>query len=305
MNISNIILFAITVIVSMSAVFMLRRERRQIRELVEALADVKNGNGNRRILARTDQVLSPLVYEINDIVCMYEEKIVILQQMEETSKQLMTDISHDVRTPLTTLIGYLDAVHRGSVTGIEREKYIETARRKAYDLKEYIDALFDWSKLSSDEFSVTIKRVELAELTRNIMIDWIPILEDHKIEYSIEIPECAVTVNLDSDSYRRIINNLLQNSISHSHADCIVVALIEREAEIQISVADNGVGIQKEDLTRIFSRLYKCDKGRGERGSGLGLSIACRLAEKMGGRLTVDSTVGQGATFILTLPVPR
>ncbi len=225
--------------------------------------------------------------------------------MEETSKQLMTDISHDVRTPLTTLIGYLDAVHRGSVTGIEREKYIETARRKAYDLKEYIDALFDWSKLSSDEFSVTIKRVELAELTRNIMIDWIPILEDHKIEYSIEIPECAVTVNLDSDSYRRIINNLLQNSISHSHADYIVVALIEREAEIQISVADNGVGIQKEDLTRIFSRLYKCDKGRGERGSGLGLSIACRLAEKMGGRLTVDSTVGQGATFILTLPVPR
>ena len=98
-------------------------------------------------------------------------------------------------------------------------------------------------------------------MTRNIMIDWIPILEDHKIEYSIEIPECAVTVNLDSDSYRRIINNLLQNSISHSHADCIVVALIEREAEIQISVADNGVGIQKEDLTRIFFRLYKCDKG--------------------------------------------
>ena len=90
----------------------------------------------------------------------------------------MTSLSHDVRTPLTTLLGYLDATHKGLVTGKDRDDYIETARRKAHDLKEYIDVLFDWFKLNSNEFALEIQSVEVAELTRNILIDWIPIFED-------------------------------------------------------------------------------------------------------------------------------
>ena len=76
----------------------------------------------------------------------------------------MTSLSHDVRTPLTTLIGYLDAAHKGLVTGKDRDDYIETARRKAHDLKEYIDVLFDWFKLNSNEFALEIQSVEAAEL---------------------------------------------------------------------------------------------------------------------------------------------
>ena len=94
-----------------------------------------------------------------------------------------------VRTPLTTLIGYLDAAHRGIVTGKDKDDYIETARRKAHDLKEYIDILFDWFKLNSNEFAMDINTVEAAELTRNILIDWIPIFEDRQIDYNIDIPE--------------------------------------------------------------------------------------------------------------------
>ena len=265
----------------------------------------QNGNGNRRVLANPGQLLSPLIYEINDIILAYEEQIAVFHQTDGTNKQLMTSLSHDVRTPLTTLIGYLDAVHKGVVTGTEREEYIEISRRKAYDLKGYIDVLFDWFKLNSDEFAMTIQRTEAAELTRNILIDWIPLLEDQNIEYSIEIPNQAVIANLDPDSYLRIINNLLQNVITHSQADSVDILLTKRENIMQLSISDNGVGIGKEELKQIFSRLYKCDKSRSDKGSGLGLSIAYQLTEKMGGQLSVESSSGQGATFILTLPLSK
>ena len=305
MEVLIIVLPVVTVLVIISAVLILHRERRQIKEIAEALADVKNGNGNRRVLANPGQLLSPLIYEINDIILAYEEQIAVFHQTDETNKQLMTSLSHDVRTPLTTLIGYLDAVHKGVVTGTEREEYIEISRRKAYDLKGYIDVLFDWFKLNSDEFAMTIQRTEAAELTRNILIDWIPLLEDQSIEYSIEIPNQAVIANLDPDSYLRIINNLLQNVITHSQADSVDILLTKREDIMQLSISDNGVGIGKEDLKQIFSRLYKCDKSRSDKGSGLGLSIAYQLTEKMGGQLSVESSSGQGATFILTLPLSK
>lgn len=305
MEVLTIILLAVTVIVIVSAALILHKERRQIKEVAEALSDVRSGNGNRRVLADPSQLLAPLVYEINDIIRSYEDRIAAFQQTEETNKQLMTSLSHDVRTPLTTLIGYLDAVHKGVVAGAEREEYIETARRKAYDLKGYIDVLFDWFKLNSDDFSMTIQRVEAAELTRNILIDWIPLLEDQNVEYSIEIPDQPVTVNMDTDSFMRIVNNLMQNVITHSQADAVKVSLTKQEDTMQFSVADNGVGIAKADLKQIFTRLYKCDKGRSEKGSGLGLSIAFQLAEKMGGQLTAESSPGQGATFILTLPLAK
>lgn len=305
MEVLIIVLPIVTVLAIISAVLILHRERRKIKEIAEALADVKNGNGNRRVLANPDQLLSPLIYEINDIILAYEEQIAVFHQTDETNKQLMTSLSHDVRTPLTTLIGYLDAVHKCVVTGTEREEYIEISRRKAYDLKGYIDVLFDWFKLNSDEFAMTIQRTEAAELTRNILIDWIPLLEDQSIEYSIEIPNQAVIANLDPDSYLRIINNLLQNVITHSQADSVDILLTKREDIMQLSISDNGVGIGKEDLKQIFSRLYKCDKSRSDKGSGLGLSIAYQLTEKMSGQLSVESSFGQGATFILTLPLSK
>lgn len=301
----TIILLAVAAIVIVSAALILCKERQQVKELAEALADVRNGNGNRRVLADPNQLLSPLVYEINDVVRSYEGRIAAFQQTEETNKQLMTSLSHDVRTPLTTLIGYLDAVHKGVVTGEEREEYIEMARRKAYDLKGYIDVLFDWFKLNSNEFTMSIQREETAELTRSILIDWIPIFEDQNMEYSIDIPDQPVRVDVDPDSYLRIINNLMQNVVTHSQASIVHVYLKKQEDTMRLSVVDNGIGIGKDDLKQIFSRLYKCDKGRSEKGSGLGLSIAHQLAEKMGGQLSAESSPGQGTAFILTLPLAK
>ena len=300
-----IVLFSIVIAVLavLISIFLIRRVKKQIAEMTDALIDVKNGNGNRRILSATNELVAPIAYEINEIVVSYENRLSIVRQTEETNRQLMTSLSHDVRTPLITLIGYLDAAHKGLVTGKDRDNYIETARRKAHDLKEYIDVLFDWFKLNSNEFALEIHPVESAELTRNILIDWIPIFEDKQVDYNIDIPEQPVRVRLDADSYMRLINNLIQNVIAHSHADKIKITLSRKRNNMELLLADNGVGIEKEDLKHIFERLYKCDKGRSEKGSGLGLSIVHQLVEKMGGNITVESVPGKGTEFALFFPL--
>ena len=283
--------------------FVIRRVKAQINGMLDALEDIKAGNGNRRILSATDEFTASIAYEVNDIVSSYEKELSSFRQAEEVNKQLMTSLSHDVRTPLTTLIGYLDAANKGIVTGKDKDEYVEIARRKAHDLKEYIDVLFDWFKLNSDEFVLLIDPVEAVELTRNILIDWIPIFEDKQIDYSIDIPEQPFRVRLDPDAYMRVLNNLIQNVIVHSHADKINISLSNQDGNMKIVVADNGVGIEKDDLKHIFERLYKCDKGRSEKGSGLGLSIVHQLVEKMNGTITAESTPGNGTMFALYFPL--
>ena len=297
----------VSVIIAIISVFtsclIVRRVKKQISEMSDALADVKDGNGNRRILSASNELIAPLTYEINDIIVSYENRLSAFRQTDETNRQLMTSLSHDVRTPLTTLIGYLDAAHKGIVTGKDRDDYIETARRKAHDLKEYIDVLFDLFKFNSDEFAMEINTIEAGELTRDILIDWIPIFEDKQIEYHIDIPEQPFRVKLDTDGYMRILNNLIQNVIAHSRADKIKISLSKQSGNMKILLADNGTGIEKEDLKHIFERLYKCDKGRSEKGSGLGLSIVHQLVEKMNGTIMAESVPGNGTTFTLIFPL--
>lgn len=280
-----------------------RRAKNQISAMSGVLDDIKNGNGNRRVLSAEKELTADIAYKINEIVISYENQLLTYRRTEEANRQLMTSLSHDVRTPLTTLIGYLDAVHKGIVTGQDREDYVETARRKAHDLKEYIDVLFDWFKLNSDEFTMKLQTVEAAELTRTILIDWIPILEEQQIDYKIDIPQRPFWVDLDPDGYTRVINNLVQNVIAHSQAGQIEIALSQQDGYMKLFLADNGVGIEKEDLKHIFERLYKCDKGRSEKGSGLGLSIVHQLTEKMGGRITAESTPKEGTVFTLYFPL--
>lgn len=281
----------------------LRRIKNKLSEMEETLAEVQQGNGNRKILIREHDIMAPLTYRLNEIVYAYEERLLSLKRADETNKQLMTSLSHDVRTPLTTLIGYLDAVHSGLVSGTEREEYIDTARRRAYDLKNYIDVLFDWFRLNSNEFTLSFEKVEVAELTRNILKDWIPIFREKNLDYDIEIPEKCIMVKIDLDGYSRIVNNLVQNVVTHSHASKITITMELAASAMKLCIADNGIGIAKNDLPHIFDRLYKCDKGRSEKGSGLGLSIVRQMVEQMNGTIAIESEVNCNTAFTVTLPI--
>ena len=158
-------------------------------------------------------------------------------------------------------------------------------------------------ELNSDEFALDLRTVEMTELTRDILIGWIPLLEERQVEYTARIPEQPLWVKLDPDGYMRILNNLLQNVLAHSHADQIQIALSKQGDAIRLSLADNGVGLDPEDLEHIFERLYKCDKGRSKKGSGLGLSIVRQLTEKMGGKISAESQKGRGTVFTLLFPL--
>lgn len=285
------------------ACYQIRRARRRLREMAEALEDVKAGNGNRRILSEVHELTAPVAYAVNDIVLSYESRLAAFSQAEETNRRLMTSLSHDVRTPLTTLIGYLDAVRKGAVAGKEKEEYVEIARRKAHDLKDYIDVLFDWFKLNSDEFALHMERTEAAELMRDILIGWIPILEERQVAYAVSISQKPLWVYLDRDGFARICNNLMQNVLAHSQASQIAVTLSGQGGNLTVILADDGVGMERADLEHIFERLYKCDKGRSKKGSGLGLSIVRQLTEKMGGQIRADSQPGKGTTFTLLFPL--
>lgn len=288
---------------ALAACAALHRTRQKLAEIERAVADVRAGNGNRRVLAKPGEPAAALVYEINDIVQNYEGRLAALQTAQEANRQLMTSLSHDVRTPLTTLIGALDAAHRGLLTGQAREESLDAARRKAHELKDYVDALFDWFKLNSGEFSLQPRPVEAVELTRNFLADWVPLWEEQGMNYRLQIPEGPFRAALDPDAYRRILNNLLQNALTHSRAQCTSVTLTARDGALEVQVADDGVGIPAEALPHIFERLYKGDASRGSRGSGLGLSIARQLALCMGGSLTAASTPGKGAVFTLQFPL--
>lgn len=305
MKILFVIFIIILTIAAICVVLFVRlfNMKKRLNDIVDVLDDISSGNGNRRILARPGDVTASICYKINKIVYAYEDRLSCLRKAVDTNKQVMTSLSHDVRTPLTTLIGYLDAVHKDIVKGKEREGYIETALKKAYDMKNYIDMLFEWFKLNSNEHPLSIQTCEMAELTRNLLKDWIPVFEEKQLDYEINIPECPIIVKVDLDGYSRIVNNLVQNVITHSNASWVQISVSNKLNQVELCVVDNGIGIPREDLEHIFERLYKCDKGRSQKGSGLGLNIVQQLVEKMNGEISVNSKPNKYTSFVVSFPL--
>lgn len=294
-----IILIFISIIFNIIQYNKNKKVKRQIKNMDSILTDMLSGEVGHKILVSNDDITSDIAYKINAIVYQLEKEISDLKIDSETNKELMTSLSHDLRTPLTTLIGYLDAIDKGVVNGKEGEEYFQIARSKAYDLKEYIDILFEWFKLQSSEIELLIENVEINELTRRILRDWIPILEENNINFEIDMPERPIFIKVDRDKYERIINNLLQNAISHSKASKLYISISNNNRRVFISIKDNGIGISDTNLPYIFDRLYKCDAGRSRKGSGLGLAIVKQMVEVMQGEITVESKEREFTNFII------
>ncbi len=298
---------AIIAVAALITVFALTRKlmavKERMQEILETLDDIANGNNDRKFLVKPRDITSGICYKLNQIVLEHKRQMVEQKRAEEANKQLMTSLSHDVRTPLSSIMGYLDAVHKGIVTGDERESYIESARSRAHDMKDYVDVLFEWFKLNSDEETFQMQPIELTETTRDILKDWIPVFEAHGFAYEIEIPERSVPVILDVDAYTRILNNLMQNVMIHSKASKVTISLTESHQKAVIFVKDNGHGILPADRPHIFDRLYKCDRARSAKGSGLGLSITKQLVEKMKGSIEAESVPNQHTEFRILFPL--
>ena len=280
----------------------LHRVRGQLSLIKDALMDIKSGNLNRRVLVRESDMTKQICYDINESAMSSQSRIIQQKQSEQAYKRLMTSLSHDVKTPLASLVGYLEAVESKMVTGAEQEEYIRVAAEKAHHLKEFVTVLFEWVKLDAGEQIFHFELCDLNELSRNIMADWVPLLESHDLTYEIEIPETEYMTRVDSTAYTRILNNLLQNILTHSVASQVSLTVTETEQQAKIVVADNGKGISISDLPHIFERMYQCDHSRAAKGNGLGLSIAKELVSVHKGTITAASIPGAGTTFTIMLP---
>ena len=280
----------------------LHRVRGQLSLIKDALMDIKSGNLNRRVLVRESDMTKQICYDINEIAMSSQSRLIQQKQSEQAYKRLMTSLSHDVKTPLASLVGFLEAVESKMVTGAEQEEYIRVAAEKAHHLKEFVTVLFEWVKLDAGEQIFHFELCDLNELSRNIMADWVPLLESHDLTYEIEIPETEYMTRVDSTAYTRILNNLLQNILTHSVASQVSLTVTETEQQAKIVVADNGKGISISDLPHIFERMYQCDHSRAAKGNGLGLSIAKESVSVHKGTITAASIPGAGTTFTIMLP---
>lgn len=276
--------------------------RKQLQELLTALKTLRAGE-NRKVFVKHKGIASEIGLEVNQLVESCRSDLAELKKMEQANKELLTSLSHDVRTPLTSLLGYLDALESGIVSGEEKEQYIKTARKKAYDLKEFVDNLFTWFKIGSKEMQLCPRPVDVNELTKEILIDWLPVLEQKDIIPASRIAEEECIVELDPAAYTRMVSNLIQNAVDHGNCKRLALIVKRQERGVSITIQDDGKGIAPEQLPNIFDRLYKCDSARGGRGSGLGLCIVKELTERHGGTITAESFAGEDTKFTICLPV--
>lgn len=302
MNIYLIIALILTIFIILFLVFKLHHINEQISFIKDVLSDIKGGNLNRRILVQENDTTKQICYDINQIAMNSQLQLIHQKQSEQAYKRLMTSLSHDVKTPLTSLVGYLEAIESQIVTGREKDEYIHVASKKAQHLKNFVEDLFEWVKLDSGEQVFHFETLDLNESSRNIIADWVLVLENSNFEYEIDIPEKEYLAHIDINAYTRIINNLLQNIIVHSEGDKMILRVLEEQQRIKVIITDNGKGITSDNLPHIFERLYQCDNSRSAKGNGLGLAITKELVNIHKGTITANSTPNIGTEFIISFP---
>ena len=270
-------------------------------ELIDILKEVEEGNYARRAIVPINDKYSDMYYLINKIIRKNQDDIIHINKMNKQNKRLLTNLSHDIKTPVASLLGYLEAIEKGLVDSDEANEYFCIALNKTYDLKEYIDELFQLLQLESDEYTIERSSYNICEETRKIFISWIPILEEHKIEYKVCIPDKKIIKNLDIKAYCRIIDNLIKNTVVHSKCTEINIILKGDELNTQVIIKDNGIGIPENSKDMIMDRLYKVNQSRNSKGNGLGLAIVKELADKMNILIEYESEVGRGSSFVLDI----
>lgn len=294
------VILVLLILLNLYLIFHSLQKRKESKEILAALRSVKKSE-NRKAFAQGSGISSEVCFEINEILAHYQKQISKLETMEKSNKELLTSLSHDVRTPLTSLMGYLDALEKGIVSGDEKERYIMIAKKKAYDLKTFVDALFQWFKINSNEMKLNLEKIDINEITREILIDFLPMFEAKNISLEGSISDEELIVTLDKEAYTRILSNLIQNAIAHG-GNLLSLSIENSDNCVRVIVSDNGEGIAVNKLPYIFDRLYKCDSARSSGGSGLGLSIVKGLVEVQGGNISAESVVGEYTKFIIEFP---
>jgi signal transduction histidine kinase len=273
------------------------------------LAPVKALTSATRQFGKGDfsqRVESNLKGEVGELANSFNTMAENLENNEQLRRNMVADVAHELRTPLSNLSGYLEAISDGIVK--PDETTINSLSDEAASLSRLIDDLQELSLADAGELKLVIQPEDISGIINEAVTSVRNKAAYKDIKVSAELPADLPKVAIDSHRTKEVVHNLLENAVVHTgKKGNITVSARQIENQVSISVTDTGEGIPEEDLPYIFERFYRVDKSRTRAtgGSGLGLTIVKRLVEAQGGTIEVTSEEGKGSTFTFTLPVSK
>jgi signal transduction histidine kinase len=276
-----------------------RRILAPVKALTGAARQFGKGDFSRRVDSGDKGELGELARSFNS---MADD----LERTERLRRNMVADVAHELRTPLSNLSGYLEAIRDDVVQ--PDDATIRSLSEETSTLIRLVNDLQELSLADAGELKLILQEDDISRLVRETVTALQTKAAAKGLTISADLPTALPAVYIDSHRIRQVLNNLLENALEHTGREGrITVTTRQKENRIYISVADTGEGIPPEDLPMIFERFYRVDKSRTRAtgGSGLGLTIAKRLVEAHGGTIEVYSNLGQGSTFTFSLPMSK
>ena len=305
--------FAILIVIKeiVQFIFLLRLQKRiivPIEELRQGVDKIARGNYEVRVECHTPNDLGLLIASFNEMARKLEQGEKINAEYEENRKTLIANISHDLKTPITSIQGYIEALLEDSERSPEkREKYLKIIHHNVDYLNRLIDDLFLFSKLDMQKLDFHFERVCIRKYLTDLMEEYQLELVDRQIQFRFndELLDDPY-VYLDAKRFYQAINNIVRNAVGHGPDQglSLMVKLYRQDAWIAIDIDDNGPGIAEDKLQYIFDRFYRVDTERAKdyKGTGLGLAITRELVQAHGGAVAVTSRKNEGTCFTIMLP---
>ncbi len=310
-NMLRDMLIAISIILVITAFIMIfwiyTGVNRPLKKLSEATHRIREKDFDFELEAKGKDEISDLCRDFDDMRQQLKEQEEEKESFDQQSKELISNISHDLKTPITTVKGYVEGIMDGVADTPEKmDRYIRTIYTKANDMDQLIDELTFYSQIDTNRIPYAFARISAVEFFDDCAEEIGLELNDRDIRFSyVNTLDDATEVIADAEQLKRVINNIIGNSIKYMDKEKKEVQLRVFDANdfVQAEIEDNGKGIGNEDLVNIFNRFYRTDASRSasQGGSGIGLSIVRKIIEDHGGRIWATSKVGEGTTMHFVL----
>lgn len=289
-----------TVFVAVMIYFLAQKITTPILKLNDAAKSISKGNFKKRV--EFEEIAE--FEEINELGETFNEMAVSIQEFENTRNSFVANISHDLRTPITTISGFVEGILDGTIPEEKHEWYLSVVLDESKRLSRIVNDLFDISKLEQGGFNINLRDFDINELVRLNVIKFEKAISDKNIQLSVEFESDSAIVNADRDAISRVLMNLFDNAIKFTNETGFIdIKVGTKDNKAYVSVQNSGIGIAEEELRHIFDRFYKTDKSRSldKNGAGLGLYIVKGIMAAHGQRVWAESKKGEYARFSFTL----
>ncbi|MBO4505339.1 MAG: HAMP domain-containing histidine kinase [Lachnospiraceae bacterium] len=286
-------LLVIVLAIVSAALFTANRiYRRQVQQLCRQLKFINENETQQRptvdINTREFKELADEIAALTDRVREIEVKHM---RQDEALRETIANISHDIRTPLTSLDGYFQLLTSEELPQEKKAQYAEIIRSRITSLNDMLDELFTYAKLQDPNYELELSPMDMTAATADIVLSFYDEIRRSGNEPKIELPEEPVMISAEKSSFTRIVQNLVRNALIHGKNLSVRLTVDAGQAVLECS--DELVNKDEPvDASRVFERFYKADKARGTKGSGLGLAISKELTEKMGGKIEAECEDG-------------